>query len=112
MAAVEDVERQIAVAAVVAVEEPAFLLAVERIVRGVEVEHDLLRSAFVRFEEELDEQRLDRCRAVADLVIARRLGRLSSRRFSVDLPAAAGVRRRAASLLTSTASTGSCRSQS
>ena len=36
------------------------------------------------FQEQIDEQRLDRCRVVADLVVARRLGRLSSSRFSVS----------------------------
>jgi hypothetical protein len=42
--AAEHVERQVTVAIVVAVEEPAFLMAVQRIVGGVEVEDDLLRS--------------------------------------------------------------------
>ena len=40
--AAEDVERQVAVAAIVAVEEPAFLMAVQRVVGSVEVEHDPL----------------------------------------------------------------------
>ena len=42
MAAAEDVERQVAVAVVIAVEEPAFLVAVQRIVGGIEIEDDLL----------------------------------------------------------------------
>lgn len=50
------------------------LLAVDRIVSCIEVEHDLLRRALVRLQEEIDEQRLDRRRIVADLVVARRLG--------------------------------------
>jgi hypothetical protein len=37
----EDVERQVAVAVVVAVEEPPFLVAVQRVVGGVEIDHDL-----------------------------------------------------------------------
>ena len=73
MVAAEDVERQVAVAAIVAVEEPAFLGAVQRIVGGVQVEHDLLGWRLVRVEEQLDEQPLDRGRVVADLVVARRL---------------------------------------
>ena len=40
----EDVERQIAVAVVIAVEEAAFLMPVQRVVRRIEVENDLLRS--------------------------------------------------------------------
>ena len=70
MPAAEHVERQIAVAVVVAVEEPAFLMAVQRIVGGVEVEDDLLGRPGVRLEEEVDEQRLDRRRVVADLLVA------------------------------------------
>ena len=42
MAAAEHVERQIAVAIVIAVEEPPLLLAVQRIVRRIEIEDDLL----------------------------------------------------------------------
>ena len=43
MLAAEHVERQIAVAVVVAVEEAPFLVAVQRIIGGVEIEDDLLR---------------------------------------------------------------------
>ena len=75
MVAAEDVERQVAVAAIVAVEEPALLGAVQRIVGGVEVEHDLLGWRRVRVEEQLDEQPLDRGPVMADLVVARRLAR-------------------------------------
>ena len=73
MVAAEDVERQVAVAAIVAVEEATFLGAVQRIVGGIQVEHDLLGRRRVRVEEQLDEQPLDRGRVVADLVVARRL---------------------------------------
>lgn len=95
MAAAEDVKRQIAVAAVVTVEEPALLPAVDRIVRSVEVEHDLLRCPGVRLQEDIDEQRLDRRRIMADLVVARRLRpaqlqsvqrRLPRRRRTVPTP--------------------------
>ncbi len=72
MPAAEDVERQIAVAAVIAVEEPALLLAVQRIVGGVEIEDDLLRRCLVRLEEQRHEQPLNGGRVVADLVIAGR----------------------------------------
>ena len=41
--AAEDVERQVAVAIVIAVKEPAFLMAVQRVVGGIEIEDDLLR---------------------------------------------------------------------
>jgi hypothetical protein len=53
-------------------EEAAFLMAVQRIIGGVEVEDDLLGRRRVRFEEEVDEQTFDRRPVVADLVVARR----------------------------------------
>ena len=42
MPAAKHIERQVAVTVVIAVEEPAFLMAVKRIVGGVEVEDDLI----------------------------------------------------------------------
>ena len=73
MVAAEDVERQIAIAAIVAVKEPPLLLAMQRIVGRVQVEHDLLGRRRVRVEEQVDEQPLDRCLVMADLVVACRL---------------------------------------
>ena len=67
MPAAEHIERQIAVAIVVAVKEPAFLMAVQRVVGRVEVEDDLLGRLCVRLEEEVDKQGLDRRRVVAIL---------------------------------------------
>jgi hypothetical protein len=72
VAAAEDVERQIAVAVIVAVEEAAFLMAVQGVVGGVEIEDNLLRRRPVRRQEQGDEQPLDRRRIVGDLVVARR----------------------------------------
>ena len=48
-------------------------MPVQRIIRGVEVEDDLLRGATVRIEEQIDEQRLNRLPVMADPVISRRL---------------------------------------
>ena len=73
MASAEHVERQIAVAVVIAVEEPPLLLAMHRIVGGVEIEDDLARRALMRLQEQVDHQPLDGHRIVTDLVIARRL---------------------------------------
>ena len=70
MPAAEDVERQVAVAVVVAVEEPSLLVAVQRVVGGVEVEHDLLRRAIVGVEEEVHEQCLDRRAVMGDPAVA------------------------------------------
>ena len=71
MPAAEGVERQIAVIVVVAVEEAAFLHAVERDVGVVEIDHDLARRPLMGLDEQIDQQRID-LRAVAiDLVILR-----------------------------------------
>ena len=56
-------------------EEPALLAAVDRIVGGIEIEGDLCRRFAVSIEEQVDEQPLNRCGVVADLVVARRPGR-------------------------------------
>ena len=114
VAAAEDVERQVAVAVVVAVEEPPLLVAVQRVVGGVEVEHDLLRRPVVGVEEEVDEQRLDRRAVVADPAVAVGLPRAPcSSRFSVLLPASGAQRPcRASSRPSTTPSTGSWRSWS
>jgi hypothetical protein len=70
VAAAEDVERQVAVAVVVAMKEPPLLMPVDRIVSGVEVEHDLLRRLRVGVEEQVHEQRLDRRAVVGDPAVA------------------------------------------
>lgn len=56
--AAEDVQRQVAVTAV-AMEETPFLLAVQRVVGGVQIEDDLVRCLLVRLDEARDEQRLE-----------------------------------------------------
>ena len=56
----EDVQRQITVAIVIAVEEAPLLMPVQRIIGGVQVQHDLLRGLRVSFKEQLHQQPLDR----------------------------------------------------
>ena len=73
MTAAEDVERQVTIAIVIAVEKAAFLMTVQRIVGRIQIENDLLRSTTMRRQEHIDKQPLDRRRIVADLVIPRRL---------------------------------------
>ena len=72
MVAAEDVERQVAVAIVIAVEEAPLLTAVQRVVGGVEVEHQPFRRALVGVEKQVHEQRLDRRPVVTDAAIAMR----------------------------------------
>jgi len=69
MPAAKHIERQVAVTVVIAVEEPAFLMAVKRIVGGVEVEDDLIGRCRMRLQEQIDQQRLDRRPLMADLVV-------------------------------------------
>jgi DDE family transposase len=59
MASAEHVKRQIAVAVVIAMEEPALLLAMHRIVGGVEIENDLARRPLMRLQEQINQQPLD-----------------------------------------------------
>lgn len=50
MPTAEDVERRIAVRVVIALEEPAFQMAVQRIIGRIEIEHDLARRLGMRVE--------------------------------------------------------------
>ena len=68
--AAENVERQVAVAIVVAMEETPLLMAVDRIVRGVQVERDPRRWLGMGVQEQVDEQPLDRRGIVGDLAVA------------------------------------------
>jgi len=72
MPAAENVKRQVTILVVIAVEEAAFLVSVQRIIRRIKIEDDLCRWAPIRLHEEIDEQRLDRRRIVAYLMIPRR----------------------------------------
>jgi len=51
----EDVQGQVAVAVVVAVKKPLRLMAVERDVGRIQIEHDLLRRRSVRLDEQIRE---------------------------------------------------------
>ena len=75
MIAAEHVERQVAVAVVIAVEETALLAPVQGIVGGVQVQGDPLRRPPVGVQEQIDEQGLDGRPVVADPVVAARLAR-------------------------------------
>ena len=69
MAATEHIERQVAVAAIVAVVEPALLIAMDEIVGGIEIEYDLLGRLRMCLEEDIDQKRLDRLGNMPDPVI-------------------------------------------
>ena len=66
-----DVQRQEAVVAVIAVEEPALLAAVHLVVGRVDIQHQPgRRLALPQIDEQLHELRLQRIRIVADPVVA------------------------------------------
>ena len=90
MPAAEHIERQITVVVVIAVEETLFLMPVQRVVGGVEVQGDLRRRRRMGVEKQVDKQSLDRRRVVADLVIA---GRLQPAQFQPIERRFAGQRR-------------------
>src|SRR5205823_14193202 len=73
MRAAEDVQRQIAVTVVITMKEAAFLMPVQRIVGGVEVENDLLWRVSVRLEKQIDIQRFDLGSVPGDAAVARQL---------------------------------------
>ena len=70
MIVTEHVQRQVAVAAVVPVEEPALLLTVKWIVGRVEIEDDSLPRLWVRIQEGVDKEAIHRLRPAHDLVIS------------------------------------------
>ena len=74
MLAAEDVERQVAIAVIVAVEEPLFLVAVERQIGGIESGHDLPGWLGESFEEQVDQEPIERVRVAVDLFLASRFG--------------------------------------
>ena len=109
----EDVKRQIAIAVVERIEVPPFLLAVDRIVRGIEIDDQPSRRLVVGVGHQRHEQPFDRGRVVRDLVIVGPAPTLAacSSRLSVDLPASgAQSERLAVRVPPSTPSTGSWRS--
>ena len=74
MATAEDVERQIAIAAIVAVEKAPLLMAVHGVVGGVQVEDDTAGRAIVRLDKQIDEKIGQSRGVMGDLVIARIAG--------------------------------------
>ena len=60
MVAAEDGQRQVAVAVVIAVEEEALLVPVQRVIGGIEIQHDLGGRGGRGIQKQLDEEPLDR----------------------------------------------------
>ena len=66
----KNVERQVAIVSVVAVEKTSFLVAVQPVVGGVEIEHDALGLAGLGLDVERGQQTIDRARVENDLFVA------------------------------------------
>ena len=65
----EDVQRQVAVVAVVAVKEPSFLVAMDRIVGGIQVQNDLRGLRFVGRDKRVDHPPVDLVAIHGDLLV-------------------------------------------
>ena len=70
MAGAEDIERQVAVAPVIAMKEAVLLLAVEGIVGGIEIEDDGIGGLRMSLQEQFNQQGLQGLGVVVDLVVA------------------------------------------
>src|SRR5512144_2757618 len=70
MIATENVQGKEAIVLIVAVKEAAQLMAVDRVIGGIEVEHDPLRRLRVGLEEEVHPQVLHGVRVTSDLLVA------------------------------------------
>ena len=68
--AAEDVERQVTIVAVVAVEETRLLIAVQPIVSGVQVQDDLVWRLVVGLQEDIEEHLVYRLLLQHDLLVA------------------------------------------
>ena len=71
----EDVQRQVALAVIVAVGEAPFLFPMQGKVGGVHIQHDFLRRRGVGFQEHLDQQLIDAVFPKRDLLIAMLIAR-------------------------------------
>src|SRR6202162_2276315 len=89
MISTENVQWQIAVVSVVAVEKPRLLLPVQRRVGGVQVQYDFARCFVVRFQKEIGQQFIQRFGAIADFVVAFRGRRTNRSQFAADARARA-----------------------
>src|SRR4051794_11375878 len=75
MTPAEDVKRQVAMTVVIAVEEAALLMPMDRVISRVQIEHDLLRRPLMCLQEDVHKRARNRRAIMADAVIARGLAR-------------------------------------
>jgi len=65
----EHVQRQIMLAIVVAIEEPAILVPMKQIIGGIQIQNDFFGDLFRSLHKGVDEEPIDRFFAVVDLLI-------------------------------------------
>ena len=92
MIAAENVQRKIAIVLVIAMEEAAELVAVDRVVGGVEVQNDPLGGRGVGLEEEGDQEPFDVMGVADDLLVAALVVGADGREFEAVERALAGQR--------------------
>ena len=70
MVVAKDVERQITVVIVEAVEEASFLPAMDRKVRCVKIQHNLIRRFTIGLQKHIDQQSIDSLGITQDLLVS------------------------------------------
>jgi hypothetical protein len=81
LVATENVQRQIAVVVVVAMEKARFLLPMQWRVRGIQIQNDRSRHFVLGLQKQRDQQFIDGFRRIGDLVVAFGSRRTSGRQF-------------------------------
>ena len=81
MRSTEDIQRQIAVVPVVPVEEPPFLLTVQRVVRRIDIQHDARRRRRVRLDEHVHQQGVEGRFVIGHFLVTVSLGLLRPDQF-------------------------------
>ena len=70
MLAGKNIQRQVALLVVIAVEKPALLPAVQGQIRHVQIQHDAVRRFLVSFQKHLHQQRVDRLLPAVDFLVS------------------------------------------
>ena len=70
-----DVQREIAVMAVVAMEEPAFLIAVQGVVGRIQIQHHLRRRRLLALQKQIDQKNVDQLAIGDNLLVTNTLRR-------------------------------------
>ncbi len=108
--ATENVQRQIAVKVVVAMEEARFLLTMRGRVRGFQIHNDGSRRFSMGLQKERDQQFVDGCGRIANLVVALGCGGTGGGQFQLVQSTFPDERSPRSRFPANTPKSGSCRS--